>query len=203
MEHTLTAFLDSYGYLALTVVGFAEFAGVPIASVPVMILAGALVASAALNPALVVLCVVAGALVADASWFLMVRWQGDRLVDAACGLTSSPDACVTAVGERVAKLGPAYVVPAKFIPGAGNLVAAGAALARMQPIRFVLYDGLALLLWASVWTGIGRLFANQVQGVVVWVEDYQRAALLVTVGLVAAAGAWRGVRVIRHRTEHR
>ncbi len=48
MEY-LDAFLSNYGYWAFFAVGFAEFVGVPILSVPVLIGGGAMVASGTLG----------------------------------------------------------------------------------------------------------------------------------------------------------
>ena len=54
MEY-LDGFLRTYGYWAFFVVGFAEFVGVPILSVPVLIGGGAMVASGTLGPPLLLL----------------------------------------------------------------------------------------------------------------------------------------------------
>lgn len=203
MERALVEFLGSHGYPALVAVGFAEYAGAPVASVPLLLLAGGLSQQADLDPVAAVLSVALGGLVADLSWYLLIRWRGDELLDAACGLTSNRSACVLGVQERVGKLGPAYIVPAKFIPGAANLVGAGAALAGMRPARFVTSDAVALLLWAGAWTAVGRVFAAQVHLVLGLVAGYQRMAVVLAGALVAAAAAWRYVRVSRHRRAHR
>lgn len=202
MEDALVGFLEAHGYLTLLAVGFVEYAGAPIASVPVLVVAGALGASAGLAPIPIVLSAALGGLAADLGWYWLVRWRGDSLVAAACGLTSNPGACVTGVEDRVAKLGPAYVVPSKFIPGAGNLVAAGAALAGMKPGRFIASDGVALLLWAGAWSTLGRLFSTEVQSVLELVARYQRGAMWLAVGLLAAAAVWRGLRPGLHRVRH-
>lgn len=202
MVETLIGFLGSHGYLVLVAVGFAEYAGAPIASVPVLVAAGGLGTSAGLGVVPVVASAALGGLVADLGWYSLVRWRGAALVDVACGLTSNPDACVLGVESRVARLGPAYVVPSKFVPGAGNLVAAAASLAGMGLGRFVVFDGLALLLWAGAWTTLGRLLASEVHAAVELAARYQRGLLLLAVGLVVAAGLWRSLRVAAHRGGH-
>lgn len=202
MQEALIELLASHGYLVLVAVGFAEYAGAPVASVPVLVAAGGLAASAGLGAVPVAASAALGGWVADIGWFSLVRWRGDALVDAACGLTSNPDACVLGVEERVARLGPGYVVPSKFIPGGGNLVAAGAALAGMDPGRFMAYDGLALLLWAGAWTTLGRLLSSEIGVALELVGRYQRGMLLLAIGLVLAAGLWRALRVARHRAGH-
>lgn len=196
------ASLEAHGYLILLAVGFAEYAGVPIASVPVILAAGGLGPAAGLDPVLVAASAALGGLVADGSWYLVARWRGRRMVDAACGLTSNPNACVLNVQERVARLGPAYVLPSKFIPGAGNLVAPAAGLAAMDPARFLASDAAALGLWAGVYTTAGWIFSDQIRSVIALVERYQKWALAAAVLLVAAAAVWRTARSRLHGQAH-
>lgn len=202
MTEALHQLLASHGYLALVAVGFAEYAGAPVSGTPMLIVAGGLGASAGLGPVSAVVSAAVGGLVADLGWYALVRWRGDVLVNAACGLTSNPGACVLQVEDRVARLGPAYVVPSKLLPGAGNLVAAGAALAGMKPWRFAVLDGLALLVWAGMWTAVGHMFADEVHGALKLADRYRQGALLLGVGLVVAAAAWRRTRVGRHGERH-
>lgn len=202
MTESLIYFLESYGYLAVLAAGFAEYVGVPLATVPLLIAAGGMSAAAGLNPLVLAAMAAAGGLAADLTWFALMRHRGQVLVDAACGLTSNPNACVLNVEERVALLGPAYVIPSKFIPGAGNLVAPAAGLTDLPAWRFVLSDAVALLLWAGAYTGIGLVFDSEIQAVLDLVARYQRWALVTVALAVAAAGAWRGVRVMLHRSKH-
>lgn len=202
MDEALQRLLSDYGYVALAGVGFAEYVGMPVAGVPLLVIAGGLGASAGLAPVPILLSAAAGGLAADLLWFCLIRWRGDALVDAACGLTPNRDACVLGVREKVSRFGSLYVVPAKFIPGAGNLLAAGAAMAGMDPRRFALLDGAALLLWAAVWTSLGRLFTAQLEQVLSLIERYQAWALALAGALVLAGALWRGARVLRHREHH-
>lgn len=202
MTEALVGYLDSFGYLTLLAVGFAEYAGVPIASVPVLLTAGALGPPAGLHPLGSAASAALGGLAADVGWFLLVRWRGQTLVDAACGLTSNPNACVHGVEERLSRIGPAYLVPSKFVPGAGNLVGAASGLADMSLLRFVSFDGAGLLLWAGGYTAAGWLFADQIRAAVELVVRYQSWVLIGGAALVAAAAVWRRLRVVRHREAH-
>lgn len=199
---SLIASVEAHGYLILLAVGFAEYAGMPIASVPVIVAAGGLGPAAGLSPFVAAAAAAIGGLAADGSWYLLARWRGHRMVDAACGLTSNPNACVLNVEERVASLGPAYVLPSKFIPGAGNLVAPAAGLAAMDPVRFFASDAAALLLWAGAYTTLGWLFAGQIRSVIALVENYQGWALAAAGALVAGAAVWRAVRSRLHERAH-
>lgn len=202
MTDFLVQYLDAFGYLTLFAAGFAEYAGVPVVTVPVLITAGGLSAAAGLDLPLVTASAAAGGLAADVGWFLAVRWRGDALVDSACGLTSNPNACVLGVEEKVSRLGPVYLLPAKFIPGAGNLVGPAAGLSGMSLRLFAAFDAAGLLLWAGVYSGLGALFSSQIRGVVDLVARYQRWGLIAAAGLMVAAGLWRIARVVLHRQGH-
>ncbi len=74
------AFLEAHGYWLLFGLGFAEFAGVPIASAPVLLAAGALSAAGNLNLLAAALSAAAGGLTADSLWYVLARWKGSRLL---------------------------------------------------------------------------------------------------------------------------
>ncbi len=150
---TARVLLEGYGYWLLLGVGFAEFAGLPIASVPVLIVAGAAAAEGALSLPAAALMAAAGGLTADAGWFALSRWRGQRLVDTVCNLSSNPRSCVITIAGRVEMIGPALVLPSKFVPGTGNLVAASAGLTRLRPVVFLASDTVALALWATAYLG--------------------------------------------------
>lgn len=198
----LTGFLEQHGYWLLAGVGFAEFAGLPIASVPVLVGAGALASQAGLHPVAIAAAAAAGGVTADAAWYGLTRWRGGWVVGSACGLTSNPTACVLGVRSRVERVGPKYILAAKFVPGAANLIAPAAALGRVGLLRFLALDAVALLLWAGAYVALGRLFAGQVEAVIAILATYARWALVVGLSLVALAGAWRWARVRRHAGAH-
>ncbi len=186
----LEAFLSSYGYWVFFAVGFAEFIGVPIVSVPVLIGAGALVASGTLGFWGVVLSVAAGGWLADLGWYTVGRRQGSWLIDVACGLSSNPMACVSAVKSRLSRLGTPYILLAKMLPGSGNFIAVAAGLAGFGTRRFILADGAGLILWATIYTGTGWIFSDQVTPAIEWAVTYNRAVVVVLV-LIVLAAAWR------------
>ncbi len=185
------AFLSSYGYWTFFAVGFAEFVGVPIVSVPVLIGGGAMVASGTLGFWGVVVPVAAGGWIADLGWYSIGRRQGSGLIDVACGLSSNPMACVLTVKNRLSRLGTPYIVLAKMLPGAGNLIAVAAGLASLGTLPFILADGASLILWASIYTGTGWILSDHVTAAIEWAVTYNRAVLVVVLMLVVLAAAWR------------
>ena len=201
MEY-LDAFLSSYGYWVFFAVGFAEFAGVPIVSVPVLIGGGAMVASGTLGFWGVVASVAAGGWLADLGWYSIGRRQGSWLINVACGLSSNPMACVFKVKNRLSRVGTPYILLAKILPGSGNFIAVAAGLAGFGILPFILADAAALILWGTIYTGTGWIFSDYVTAVIEWALTYNRAAV-VALMLIVLAAAWRLWKVRFHREAHR
>ncbi len=197
MEY-LDAFLSSYGYWVFFAVGFAEFAGVPIVSVPVLIGGGAMVASGTLGFWAVVGSVAAGGWLADLGWYSIGRRQGSWLIDAACGLSSNPMACVFKVKDRLSRLGTPYILLAKILPGSGNFIAVAAGLAGFGILPFILADAAALILWAAIYTGTGWILSDQVAPAIEWALTYNWAAVVILM-LIVLAAVWRRRVVLFHR----
>lgn len=197
-----TTFLQIYGYWIFAAVGFAEFAGLPLASSAVLVAGGSLAAGGGISYPAVVLAAAAGALLADLGWYGLARWQGRRAVDLACGLTSHPNACVLGVHRQIQTVGVPYLLVAKFLPGTANLVAPAAGLARLPVGSFVPGVGIALTGWAALYTGIGWIFREQVEAVLSAMFDYLPRAAAVALVLVVVAVVWRWHRVRHHRTAH-
>jgi membrane protein DedA with SNARE-associated domain len=200
---TARVLLKGYGYWLLLGVGFAEFAGLPIASVPVLIVAGAASAEGALSLPAAALMAAAGGLLADTAWYSLSRWRGQRLVNTACNLSSNPKSCVLTIASRVEKIGPVFVLPSKFVPGTGNLIAASAGLAGLRPAAFLSSDAVALGLWSTAYLGLGYLLEGQVASAVNWVAGFTGAAAAVAAALILGALVWRFVRAGMHREGHR
>ena len=200
---TARVLLEGYGYWLLLAVGFAEFAGLPIASVPVLIVAGAAAAEGAISLPVAALAAALGGLLADTAWYSLSRWRGQSLVDTVCNLSSNPRSCVISIASRLQKVGPVYVLPSKFIPGTGNLVAASAGLAGLRPSAFLSADAVALGLWSTVYLGLGYLLEGQVASAVNWVAGSAGVAAAVAASLILGALVWRFVRAGIHREGHR
>jgi len=194
----LLSFLEAHGYLTLFLLGFAEFAGLPVAAVPIVLAAGALAGSGVIDPVLVALCVAAGGLLADTAWYSLARWRGSALVDSACGLSANPRVCVLGVGARIERMGAPYLLAGKFIPGVSGMLAAAAGFARMGRRRFLFWDLLALSLWAGTYTGLGWILADDIGPLIAWAADHGDLVLALVALLVGAAGLARLLKLRGH-----
>jgi len=198
----LEALLAAHGYALLAVVGFVEFAGLPAASVPLLVLAGAFAARGTLELPAAIAAAMLGGLVADVAWYAVARRRGSWALGLACGLASNPAVCAVGLRERTERLGARSVLAAKLLPGLANLAAPVAGLARVPPLGFLAADLAGLLFWAGAGVGLGWVFADQVEIALAWLGAYTRAALGTAGLLVAAAAAWRVVKIRRHRRMH-
>ena len=198
----LVPFVEQYGYWFLLGIGFIEYAGFPVASIPVLLVAGAMAAMGSLHPVPAVLATATGGLMADALWYALARRNGARLVGRVCALTTNPRACIRGVTDRVGRVGPLFFLPAKFIPGTGNLVAAAAGFAGVRPRVFLALDAVAVTLWAAVYIAVGWIFASRVEVAVGWMVGIGRFAAVAVVVLVAGAVVVRVIKTRAHQRGH-
>jgi len=198
----ITLLFEQHGYPLLFGLGFVEFIGAPIAGTPMLIAAGGLAAAGGLSGPAIILAAALGGFSADIFWYSAARIRGRGLVDTVCGLSSNPMACVLSVEQKVSSMGPWFLLPAKFIPGAGNLVAAASGLTPVSLGAFLVLDGLGVLAWASVFTGLGWIFSAQVGQVIQWASQFTAWLVALAGLLVGGAGAWRVLKVRMHRSMH-
>jgi membrane protein DedA with SNARE-associated domain len=150
----------------------------------------------------VVLAAAMGGLLSDMIWYLGARARGRDILEAVCGLTSNPRACALNLEGRARGAGPIYIIFSKLLPGVGNMMAAVSGVGGIPILRFAILDTLSLTLWAGVYGGLGWFFFEEVEAAMAWIDGVGRAALVIGVGLVVAAGAWRVLKIRMHRPHH-
>lgn len=204
MVESLVEVVQQHGPLFFFGLAFAEFIGIPLASVPFLVIGGSLARTAAYSdPTLLILSATAGGLTADSVLFGLTRWKGSVMVDAACGLTSNPKSCVMRVLERVERVGTRFILGAKFVPGVGNLISPATALAGKGFGYFLVRDAIALLLWSSAFTVLGWQFAENIRVLLRWIEGYTTTLAVAVLFAMGLATLWRLWRVRTHTRHHR
>ncbi len=198
----LHLFFESWGLPLAFLIGFAEFAGFPVAGVPFLIAAGSLSATQGYDFIPIALTAASGVWTADALWFRAGHRKAGRVIDVACGLASNPFVCVTHVQRKLAASGPAYLITAKLIPGVGNLTAAAAGLGGMSPQVFLPVNAAAALVWATLLVGAGWVFSPLLDRGLGWMGAYTRVTVIVIALLVVAATIWRVYKVRLHTGLH-
>src|SRR5882672_7129513 len=119
--HQTLEFLVRHGSLVVFAAVFVEQIGVPLPAAPWLLAAGALAGAGKLNWFVALIVAVAGSLLADAIWFYLGRYGGQRMLNLLCRISLEPDSCARRTQNLFTRWGMRGVVVAKFIPGLSTL----------------------------------------------------------------------------------
>ena len=184
MTETLE-FLVRHGAAVLFVAVFIEQMGIPLPAAPWLLAAGALMDAGKSNWLAALSAATVGSLLADAIWFYLGRYGGNRALRLLCRISLEPDSCVRRTQDLFTRYGMRGVVAAKFIPGLSTLVPPLAGSSGMSAARFFFLDGLGSLLYAGIFILVGALFGHQLEQVIDAFAGLGSSALGVLIGLVA------------------
>jgi membrane protein DedA with SNARE-associated domain/rhodanese-related sulfurtransferase len=160
-------------------------AGLPIPAIPTLIVAGAVAADhhvwgAELYVGAVLVCVVA-----DTAWFVAGRWYGNTVMRFLCGISLTPDYCVSDTQRRFERWGQKAVVVAKFVPGLALIAPPLAGALRMGAWRFIGLSMLGSALWVGSFLVLGALLRRQIDRLLPVVEHFAATTLLIVLALLA------------------
>jgi membrane protein DedA with SNARE-associated domain/rhodanese-related sulfurtransferase len=184
-------FFLKYGYWILFLWVLIEQLGVPVPSVPLLLMAGTLTATHKMSLPMVLIAVVAGSLISDSVWYWMGKRYGAAVVKLLCRLSMESSTCVRRTENYFAKHGAGTLVMAKFLPGLGSVAAPIAGETGMPYRFFALYDTAGILLWAFAFTLGGRFFGDMIRrnpDALAWVA---RFGFLLFVLLLVGFFVWR------------
>ena len=156
-------FLIRHGYVVIGSAVFAEQLGIPVPSMPVLLAAGAVAGNGALNPAACIIIAMTAAMLGDLFWFLLGRRYGGAVLGILCRISLEPDSCVERTESVYIKSGTWALVFAKFVPGLNTVMTPLAGRFHLATSRFLLFDGLGALLWATSYVVLGWLFRTQLE----------------------------------------
>ncbi|HEV7390094.1 MAG TPA: VTT domain-containing protein [Burkholderiales bacterium] len=179
----LTALLAQHGLTLVFVNVLLTQLGVPIPSLPILVVAGALIGEGTLHTLPLTLVVVIASLLGDVPWYLAGKRYGYRVLRTLCRISMEPDSCVKQTENIFARWGPSSLVVAKYIPGFSTIAPPLAGAMRVSFGRFVVYSAVAALLWAAAPVIAGYFFREQVEWLLGWIEAMGTGALAV-VGVI-------------------
>ena len=184
-------FLIQHGYTILFGVVFLEQAGLPVASVPVLLGVGALSAEGHFSIAVSLLLAVAASLCADIIWYELGRLRGFGVLRVLCRISLEPDTCVRRTTGAFRKHGPGTLVAAKFIPGFGAVATPMAGLLGMSLPRFLILDTTGVALWAGLYLGLGVVFRSQLEKAAAVIARTGISLAVAAICLVGGYVAWK------------
>lgn len=194
MSHIIQ-FLTLYGGLILFVTAFVEQSGLPIPAAPWLLAAGALAAGGHMSLFAAIGSAAIGSLAADVIWFRIGhRGKGwvlklfPRLRTVPPVTTRRTRFCSVARGLRI-------LTAAKFLPF-GTVVPLRAGALNVNLLRFVIFDAVSSVVYASAYVLLGLFFHKQLEQVIAWV---QRLGLLALVLLVVLIGGYATSRLLKRR----
>src|SRR5580693_4517993 len=194
--HRTLEFLLHHGYVVLLAWVFAEQAGVPIPSLPLLLAAGALAGSHQLNIFASLFIVGLAAVCADALWYELGRRKGIRILQILCKISIEPDSCVRRTEGVFSKQGARSLLFAKFLPGLSTIAPPLAGIFHMRPRRFVFYDAAGSVLWGGTFLALGYVFSGEIERIA------EHAASLggwLVVIIIAAFASYIGYKYIGRR----
>jgi len=185
--------LAQYGILLVGLNVLLQQLGLPIPSVPTMMVAGALAASGRLSLVGAYSIAVSASLLADLLWFFAGRRFGYPVLRFLCRVSLSPDTCVRQTEGIFERWGFYSVVVSKFVPGFSTVAPPIAGALRMSISAFVLASIASAGLWVGFYMGVGYLFTQQIDIVLAWMTDnFGKAALIIALALGAYIG-WKAL----------
>jgi membrane protein DedA with SNARE-associated domain len=184
--HRTVEFLLHHGYIVLLAWVFAEQSGVPVPSIPLLLAAGALAGAGQLNILVSLLFVTLAAVSADFLWYQLGRRKGIRILQFLCKITIEPDSCVRRTEGVFAKQGARSLILAKFLPGLSTVAPPLAGIFHMRPRRFLLFDAVGALLWASTFLGLGYVFTGEIEPIAEHAASLGGWLVVILIGALAS-----------------
>ena len=188
---TLIHIIELYGLWVVFFSVLLDQGGLPTPSYAPVIVTTALAVNAnqPLWPILLVAAV--AAIIADIAWFAGGRRFGAQLLKLMCRVSLSPDSCVGTTRRIYAKWGAPSLILAKYIPGFAAVSTTLAGQAGTSWRRFLVYDSIGAVLWASGAVVLGAVFHEAVEAVLITLEDLGHIALLILLGAIALFVAYK------------
>jgi membrane protein DedA with SNARE-associated domain len=151
----LLDFVVRHGEVLIFLYVFADQIGIPVPAVPGLLAIGALAATGKVNAVAALAASVGASVLADLIWYGLGRRRGSQVLRIVCKLSLERDSCVRRTEEVFLRYGVGALIFAKFVPGLSTVAPPLAGMTGVSLPRFAAYSGLAALLWAGTWGGLG------------------------------------------------
>jgi len=189
-------FVVRHGYLVIFFWLLAEQAALPIPSLPLLLVSGALARTGQLKLSSVVISALAACLIADSVWFQLRRRYSARALQFICKMSLEPASCVRQTENVFIKYGLRSLLVSKFIPGLNVVAAPLAGGSGANSVRFLLFDSLGALIWIASYVLAGYIFSDQLELAVGYA--IQMGSGFVVIAICALAG-WITWKLVQRR----
>src|SRR5947207_140137 len=162
MTNDLASVVSQYGLAIVFGNVLIEQIGIPLPAMPTLIVAGGLAAGGKLSAVAVFAVALAGCVIADVTWYIAGRRYGNRVMRILCGISLTPDSCVSQAQTRFERFGFNLLLIAKFIPGVALLAPPLAGATRMRWLPFLAFDTAGGALWVAAGIAGGVLLGARI-----------------------------------------
>ena len=182
-------FVLRHGYALLFFWILAEQAALPIPSVPLLLVCGALVKAHRMHWMSILLLGLTACLISDGAWFQIGRSRGRKVLSFLCRMAIEPDSCVRQTENGFARYGVRSLLVSKFVPGMSALAAPLAGSSGTRWVHFLLFDGVGAITWIAGWGTVGYVFSTELDKVG---DLVGRAGFRLFLLVVAVLASWIG-----------
>ena len=185
MLDTLVAFFGEYGYIAVFACLILCGLGVPVPEDITLVSGGVISGLALANPHIMCAIGLTGVLAGDSTMFLAGRIFGYRVQRLKFFRKIVSPQRFSQIQRKFKKHGLGLLFVARFLPGLRSPIYLVAGMShRISYITFIVMDGLAALISVPVWIYLGYFFADNLDILMEYVHDVQKAIFL-ALGLLA------------------
>jgi membrane protein DedA with SNARE-associated domain/rhodanese-related sulfurtransferase len=182
--------IQHYGAALVFVNVLLAYIGIPLPIYPTLLMTGALAASGA-SAVGAIAAATAGAMIADAIWYVAGRRYGRSALSFVCRVSLSPDSCVRRTESAFSRTGPWTLLFAKFLPGLSYVSVAMCGITGVPPRLFILADAIGAALYMAIAVALGWLFHDAIDALLATLMELGSYGVAV---VVAALGAYLAIR---------
>jgi membrane protein DedA with SNARE-associated domain len=173
----LRALLAQHGLTLVFLNVLAAQLGLPLPALPMLVVAGALLADGTLHVASLGVVVIVASLMGDVPWYFAGKRYGYRVLRTLCRISMEPDSCVKQTENIFTRFGPASLLVAKYIPGFSTVAPPLAGTMNVGLCRFLAYSAAAAALWAASPVLAGYFFRREVEWLLAKIETMGAGAV--------------------------
>jgi membrane protein DedA with SNARE-associated domain/rhodanese-related sulfurtransferase len=185
MTNDLSSLVSQYGLAIVFANVLVEQIGVPVPAIPTLMVAAALAVNGKLSLIAVFAVALDACALADITWYVAGRRYGNRVMRFLCGISLTPDSCVSESQARFESWGRNVLLVAKFLPGVALLAPPLAGATRIGWLPFLIFNTAGGALWIAAGMGGGILLGSQIEQLLAYLADYGALALILIVAFLA------------------
>ena len=180
MRDFLVGFFGSYGYAAVFACLVLCGLGVPVPEDITLVSGGVISGLDLANPHIMLVVGLIGVLFGDSTMFLAGRIFGYRIQKIRTFRKIVTPQRFSQIQRKFKQYGLGLLFVARFLPGLRSPIYLVAGMShRISYITFIIMDGLAALISVPVWIYLGFFFADNLDTLMTYVHDVQKAIYLV------------------------